>query len=268
MKNDQYERQSFLGPHAQEIFSNAKIGVIGLSGGGSHIVQQAAHIGFKNFALFDPQSAERSNLNRLVGATPQDVLDERSKVDIAERVIKAIQPDATVEKWRGRWQDAPDLFRSRDLTFGCVDSYLGRYEMEVSARRFMIPVIDIGMDVYEYEERKFSIGGQIILSLPGQPCMICLGFLNDSKLAIEAGRYGDAGSDPQVVWSNGVLASTAVGIGVELLTTWTGSSMPPLYLTYDGKRGLVQSHPVLALPPRPCPHFPTDKVGDPVLRRL
>lgn len=268
MNNDQYERQSFLGPHAQEIFSNAKLGIIGLSGGGSHIAQQAAHIGFKNFALFDPQTIERSNLNRLVGATPEDVDVERPKVDIAERVIKSIQPDAVVEKCKARWQDEGDRFRSCDLIFGCLDSYLGRHEMEVSARRFMIPAIDIGMDVYEYQEGKYSIGGQVILSLPGQPCMTCLGFLNESKLALEAGRYGDAGSNPQVIWSNGVLASTAVGLAVELLTNWTNSVMPPLYLTYDGKRGLMQPHPVLSLPSRPCVHFPTNKVGDPIFTRL
>jgi len=268
MKNDQYERQSFLGQDAQKILGNAKIGIIGLSGGGSHVAQQAAYLGFKNFALFDPQVAEDPNLNRLVGATQQDVVEQRPKVDIAERVIRSIQPDAVVEKCQGRWQDDTDLFRSRDLIFGCVDSYLGRYEMEVSARRFMIPAIDIGMDVYEYREGVYTIGGQIILSLPGQPCMTCLGYLNESKLALEAGRYGDAGSNPQVVWSNGVLASTAVGIGVELLTNWTKSIIPPLYLTYDGKRGLLQDHPVLALPRKACNHFETDKVGDPVLRQV
>lgn len=268
MSENQYDRQSFLGEDAQEIFATARIGIIGLSGGGSHIAQQTAHIGFKDFALFDPQTTDRSNLNRLVGATEDDVAKERPKVEVAERVIKAVQPDARVEKHQARWQDEPDAFRSLDLIFACVDSYRARHEIEVSARRYMIPVIDIGMDVYEFEEGMYSIGGQIILSLPGQPCMTCLGFLNESKLAQEAGRYGDAGSNPQVVWPNGVLASTAVGIGVELLTNWTRFEMPPLYLTYDGKRGLVQPHPVIALPKRLCPHFPIDKVGDPVFKPL
>ncbi|HQU93805.1 MAG TPA: ThiF family adenylyltransferase [Pyrinomonadaceae bacterium] len=268
MKEEQYDRQSFLGADAQDIFSNARIGILGLSGGGSHVAQQAAHIGFKNFALFDPQTISRSNLNRLVGATEDDVLAERPKINIAERVIKGVQPDALVEKRMARWQEEPDLFRSCDILVGCLDSYLLRHEMEVSARRYMIPAIDIGMDVYEFEEGKYSISGQIILSMPGQPCMTCLGFLTDAKLALEAGKYGAAGSTPQVVWSNGVLASTAVGLAVELLTNWTDSELPPLYLTYDGRRGLVQQHPVLSLPQRPCPHFPIDKVGDPTLRAL
>jgi hypothetical protein len=37
---------------------------------------------------------------------------------------------------------------------------------------------------------------------------------------VEAEKYGAAGSRPQVVWPNGVLASTAVGLAVQLLTPW------------------------------------------------
>jgi hypothetical protein len=41
------------------------------------------------------------------------------------------------------------------------------------------------------------------------------------KLAAEAARHGDAGGRPQVVWPNGALASTAVGLAVDLVTGWT-----------------------------------------------
>ena len=39
------DRQSFLGPDSDTILHEATIGVIGLGGGGSHIVQQSAHLG-------------------------------------------------------------------------------------------------------------------------------------------------------------------------------------------------------------------------------
>ena len=74
--------------------------------------------------------------------------------------------------------------------------------------------IDIGMDVHG--EKPPVIGGQVVLSSPGRLCMRCMGLLTEAKLAEEAARYGKAGSRPQVVWPNGVLASTAVGLGVEL----------------------------------------------------
>src|SRR6266849_8531402 len=51
-------------------------------------------------------------------------------------------------------------------------------------------------------------GGQVIMSSPDGPCMRCMGFLTGEKLAAEAALYGNAGARPQVVWHNGVLAST------------------------------------------------------------
>jgi hypothetical protein len=79
--------------------------------------------------------------------------------------------------------------------------------------------IDIGMDVHGKERP--VIGGQVILSSPGGLCMKCMGFLTDEKLGQEAARYGNAGAHPQVVWPNGVLASTAVGLAVDLVADWT-----------------------------------------------
>jgi hypothetical protein len=52
---------------------------------------------------------------------------------------------------------------------GFVDSYQGRHELEVTCRRHLIHFFDIGMDVYS--EERYVIGGQIILSSPGGPCM-------------------------------------------------------------------------------------------------
>ena len=63
--------------------------VVGLGGGGSHIVQQLAHIGFQRYVIYDHDVVEESNLNRLVGATPIDVLAETSKLHIAKKMIYA-----------------------------------------------------------------------------------------------------------------------------------------------------------------------------------
>src|SRR5439155_3730957 len=105
-------------------------------------------------------------------------------------------------------------------------------------------------------------GGQVILSMPGSACMTCLGFLNEANLAREAALYGDAGPRPQVVWPNGVLASTAVGIAVDLLTNWTRSLRGAVYLMYDGNAGTITPHPLLVYHDgSPSPHFLPDEVG-------
>jgi molybdopterin-synthase adenylyltransferase len=43
--SERYARQSFLGPKSKEVFKNCRVCIIGLGGGGSHVVQQLAHIG-------------------------------------------------------------------------------------------------------------------------------------------------------------------------------------------------------------------------------
>jgi hypothetical protein len=264
MTDDRFSRQSFLGERSQKIIEKAVVGIVGLGGGGSHIAQQLAHVGFLNYRIFDDDIAEESNLNRLIGAKESDPANKTRKIEIAERLIKGLRSKAIVDSYLCRWQDNPEPFRGCDLIFGCVDGFTKRRELEASARRHLIPLIDIGMDVHCVSGEPPRMGGQVILSMPGDSCMFCLGFLNEQVLAREGERYGDAGAQPQVVWPNGVLASTAVGIAVDLLTDWTQSLRDVVYLEYDGNRGTLKPHVRVGYLERVCRHYSADQVGDPV----
>ncbi len=267
--DDRFSRQSFLGAGAQGIIDRAHIGIAGLGGGGSHVAQQLGHVGFRHPRAFDGDVAEDTNLNRLIGARSSDVSMKTPKIEIAKRLYLGLLPDAEPIFFGGRWQDQPELLRGCDLVIGCVDTFAGRHELEVACRRYGIPYIDIGMDVHQVEGAPPRMAGQLILSMPGGPCMWCLGFLDDEKLGREAQRYGAAGGRPQVVWPNGVLASTAVGLAVELLTGWSRRSEQVVYLMYDGNTGELRPHPRLAfLPAQPCPHYGLTPSGDPVFRPL
>ena len=205
----------------------------------------------------------------MVGATIEDVKQGRKKIAIAERVIKSLNPAASIGVFDCRWQEAVDFLKECDIVFGCVDSYSGRHELEICTRRYMIPYIDIGMDVYCLSGQPPRMSGQVILSLPEGPCMFCLDFLNEKKLAKEASKYGDAGIRPQVVWSNGILASAAVGIAVDLFTGWTASSQDYVYLSYDGNKSTL-SHRLIpkSTTETGCPHYTKTSTGDPVSLKL
>ena len=268
-KSRVYDRQSFLGESSQFLFENIRVGIIGYGGGGSHIGQQLAHIGVKNIAIFDDDKVEDTNLNRLVGAWFSDVKNALLKTAVAERVIKNILPTANVVRVNTRWQDNPDLLQACDVVFGNIDSYAERQQAEAECRRFLIPYIDIGMDVYQIDDDPHAIAGQVILSLPGFPCMSCFGFLTEKKLAQEAAKYGKVGGRPQVVWPNGVLASTAVGLFVNLVTNWTQDNETPDYLSYNGNTGMIQQHVrTQYLTSKDCSHFLPDQVGAPVFVKL
>ncbi len=263
------DRQSFLGGGLDIALAHARIGIVGLSGGGSHMVQQLAHIGFANYVLYDPQTIEDSNLHRLVGATKEDVRFESAKVAIAERAIRGLRPDARVQAVQDLWQNRPDPLRGCDIIFGCVDTFAARRELEMVSRRFRIPYIDIGMDVITVPNQPPRMAGQVILSAPDGPCMFCMGYLSDGLLTQEASRYGAVGGRPQVVWANGVLASSAIGMALDYLLAWTGQREPHRFLSFDGNTGTVQPDPRwLHRQTGACHHYTSSDLGDPIARPL
>src|SRR6185295_2230124 len=111
MSDDRFSRQSFLGKNSQEIIETAIVAIVGLGGGGSHIAQQLAHVGFLNYRIYDGDIAEHSNLNRLIGARESDPGSKTRKIDIAERLIKGLRTKAVVESYPCRWQDYPGPMR-------------------------------------------------------------------------------------------------------------------------------------------------------------
>ena len=99
--------------------------------------------------------------------------------------------------------------------------------------------------------------------------MRCIDFINEETLGREAGQYGSAGGRPQVVWSNGVLASSAIGLAMDLICGWTGLNRTHEYLVYDGNYGtLTQSKTIQGKHFASCPHFPLGEMGDPVFQPL
>lgn len=261
---NRYDRQSFLGIDSQKIISKVKVGIIGLGGGGSHIIKQLAHLGVKNYVIFDDDYVSNTNSNRLIGATVENVKDKVQKTAIAFKSIKELQPDAIVEVVNDKWEEKPELLQSCDIAFGAVDSFASRRDLESICRRYLIPYIDIGMDVRILENEYPRMFGQLILSLAGYPCMKCMGFLTEENLALEAAKYGDAGAKPQVVWANGVLASNAIGLFTDLITGWSGRKDCMVYQEYDGnKLTMTNSYRLDYIEIGECNHFPISNSGPP-----
>jgi hypothetical protein len=261
--SERAKRQSFLGSESVNVLHDLRVGVVGLGGGGSHVVQQLAHLGVGNYTLVDPDRIEESNLNRLVGGTAADVKASRKKTVIAARQIARIYPGAHITSISCQWQLVAEKLRCCDIIFGCIDSFGGRRQLEEAARRFMIPYVDIGMDVVP-DGRRFSIVGQVALSMPGRPCLRCMGVVRNSDVAEEARRYDAAGDKPQVVWPNGVLASIAVGIAMQLIVPWHDAHVECALFEYNGNTNTIVKSNVLQELSATCPHFgDINALGDP-----
>src|SRR3546814_9785272 len=83
-------------------------------------------------------------------------------------------------------------------------------------------------------------------------------------------RISDWSSDvcssdlPQVVWPNGVLASTATGLMVKALTPWHSKPLESVCLEYDGNKHTVSTSAKMSvLRSRECTHYQANQVGDP-----
>jgi molybdopterin/thiamine biosynthesis adenylyltransferase len=268
VNTEMFSRQTFLGANSYLLFKNVRIGIIGLGGGGSHIAQQLAHLGLTNFSLFDEDHIEVSNHNRLIGGWFTDILSKMKKVKVINRLIKKINPKAEVKLFQTRWQENPNELKQCDIIIGCVDSINERDQLEGTCRRFLMPLIDTGMDVHAIPNHGYGMSGQIILSMPGTSCMRCFDFINPDKLNQEVQLYGNAGGRPQVVWPNGVLASTAVGIVIDIITGWSKLKDRKTYISYDGVLGHLSDHPKGIYCPEKCSHYPLNETGNPIYKIL
>lgn len=231
-------RQTFLGNKFLSSLDQVRVGVVGLGGGGSIVISSLAYIGFKRFFICDPDNFEESNMSRLLGAHNTDIKNRTPKVNIAERALRSVDPSIELIKKRKIWQECIESEEMKEcrIIFSCLDDFSNRIQLESFTRKNGIVLIDIGLTIKSDTQGNFYSMGQVVMSHPEGPCFKCLEFIADNDLALEASKYGESGIRPQVIWANSILANTAVGIGVEILSKWTGKSPKVFYRHFDGNQ--------------------------------
>ncbi|MDQ4143151.1 MAG: ThiF family adenylyltransferase [Actinomycetota bacterium] len=256
MDESRYSRNiALFGEDGQERIAGTSVAIVGLGGLGSHIVQQLAYLGVLRYRLVDGDFVTESSLNRVIGALPSDVVAKTSKLAVAERMVKTIQPEAEVLGERG-WvtrsdnDDAAMLLRRSDLVFGCLDKESPRLVLTDHCSRYGLPYFDLATDTGGAEEDWY--GGRVV-SCIGDSCLSCLDLLDQRQIRLEQMTdeerqaeerlYGLEGrvlgaSGPAIVSVNGVVASMAV---TEFMAYVTGIRTPARQLTYRGDLPRVTS---------------------------
>lgn len=225
-----YDRQvRAFGEAGQRHLGALRVGVVGLGGTGSVVVQQLAHLGVGTFLLIDPDALEPTNLNRVVGTRPDDV--GKLKVEVARAMIQAINPAARVD---ARQADVRDATTARslldvDVIFGCTDSHGSRAVLAQLAYQYLVPAIDVGVAIHAGADGVSHISGRVQMLAPGLPCLLCGGVLDPEAvrrdlLTEEARRadpyiVGAATPQPAVISINSTASSLAVTM---LLSAVTG----------------------------------------------
>ncbi len=124
-----------------------RIGVVGVSGTGSVVVDQLTRNCVGSLVLVDPDVVEEKNLNRIVNSSMQDAVQKRRKIDVAGDAIKSIGLGTHVESYASTLftVDAVQAIASCDIVFGCVDSIEGRFFLNKLAAFYVLPYIDLGV---------------------------------------------------------------------------------------------------------------------------
>ena len=224
-----FERQiTLLGDLGQNALKRTKVGILGLGGGGSHVVQQLAHAGFGNLILVDPDIVEDTNRHRMIGSLEKDV-GKTPKTEVMGRLIGSINKHAKVRKLREEFptDQTIEALKESDVIFSCVDTFKSRVPIIDFAWRHAIPLIDIGIGSQKTNTDSLAklemMNGHVHVYIPGGPCMWCSGFLTKEKLDIESKGKGPeyvegVPSPAQIVSANGVVASLAVTEAMQLVT--------------------------------------------------
>ena len=246
-----FDRQiALFGEEGQHKLRAARVAVLGTGGLGSHVVQQLALLGVRDFAVIDSEELSDTNRNRYVTARSDDPVPGTLKTDIAERLIKAVDPEAVVRTIPDSLVsvDAFDAIISADYVFGCLDSEGARLVLNELCAAYTRPYFDLASDIVSGDAPEY--GGRICVSMPEEyGCLVCRGLLDleeaqldlagpdarkDREAIYGVNRAALGRSGPSVVSINGVVASLGV---TEFMVTATGLKAPRAVINYCGKLG-------------------------------
>jgi len=251
-----------FGEAGQKRLGRLRAVIVGLGGTGSVVAQQLAYLGINDFLLIDPQLVDGTNLNRVIGATQDDV-DKIPKVDVAARVIRAIRPSARIAKIP---QDvlAPGVglqIVTADYVFCCTDSHGSRHLLNQIAYQYLVPTIDMGVSITpDVTLANLQLWAHVRLLAPGQACLHCTGSLDADQVRRDFMTEPERRRDPY--FNKGVqvtqpavisLTSMAASIATTMfLSAAVGIPAPARHLTLQAHRGRMA--PMENVSHRACPY--------------
>jgi hypothetical protein len=148
MDNEVYSRQDEL-----NLDTNMSLTIGGCGGVGFWVAKFAAMSGIEKIDLFDPDTIEESNLNRL--DLPRRFIN-KNKADVTKAFIKSIRQDCTVKSYPFKLQDI--TFNKTDWLVDCTDNYESQVENQSIANTNNSIYLKAG-----YDGESFSINNSVAL---------------------------------------------------------------------------------------------------------
>ncbi len=170
--------------------SRMRFGIIGISGTGSLLLELLVRAGAGTVVLFEFDSIDEANLNRILYSRRKDVVGHTDKTARAKEVIEETGMPTKVEIIEGgdiRDASVADHLRGCDFLFGCVDREWPRLILSEAAYQYLVPLIDMGTEVGLASDgtELQSLDARVSYLVPGNPCLSCAGLVTSEGLRLE-----------------------------------------------------------------------------------
>lgn len=180
----------------QADIARARVGIVGLGSVGSIVAEALARTGVSHFTLIDHDTVETRNLDRTLGAVPNDVAAKAPKVGISRRLVTATHTAAAfdVEAYKGSVLSHGGLAHALDcdVLFSCVDRAAPRAHLNALAYAHLIPVVDGGILANVRGGELVHVDWRIHTVGPERRCLVCLGALDIEQVQLDrAGLLDD-----------------------------------------------------------------------------
>lgn len=169
-----FDRQILaFGEDIQRVLKTIAVGVVGVGGTGSIVVAQLARLGVGTVFVFDGDTFESTNVNRVYGSSVED--QDRNKTDIQEDAVNRVGLGTRVVNVPAYITEKHAALRLRecDVVFGCTDNQRPRGILNELAMRYYIPVIDMGVTVTSRDQIIEGVYGRVTTLLPAEACLFC-----------------------------------------------------------------------------------------------
>ncbi|MFJ8351587.1 HesA/MoeB/ThiF family protein [Streptomyces sp. NPDC094153] len=187
--NRQLRTVSAWGQTTQEDLARLHAGVVGCGSVGMLVVEALARTGIQRLSLFDFDTVEELNLDRLLHATLHDVRLHRAKAHLAARSARSA---TTATNFRATPYELsvvePAGFAAAadcDVIFSCVDRPWPRAVLNLLAYAHLIPVVDGGIAVDARSGRLRGAEWRAHIATPGRACLECLGQYDPAHVQAE-----------------------------------------------------------------------------------
>lgn len=244
-----FDRQvRVFGKAGQSCLGAMRIGIVGLGGTGSVVLEQLTHLGVERFLLIDPDVVDRTNLNRLIGASESDV--NKPKIEVAAANAKRINKSAQLETKFGSvlLASVAEELADTDFVFCCTDSQGSRAVLNQFAYQYLVPVVDMGVAIVASSGKITHIAGRAQMLAPGLGCLVCGELLNPEAVRVDLLTEYERVADPYIVGVhepapavvsiNATIASMAVTM---FLGATVGIPSLARLINYNGMTGATRS---------------------------